>query len=42
MIAVVDYGVGNLFSLSASLDYVGLDTKITSVEEEIKIGRAHV
>lgn len=36
MIAVVDYGVGNLFSLSASLDYVGLDTKITSVEEEIR------
>lgn len=36
MIAVVDYGVGNLFSLSASLDYVDLDTKITSVEEEIR------
>lgn len=36
MIAVVDYGVGNLFSLSASLDYVGFDTKITSVEEEIR------
>ena len=36
MIVVVDYGVGNLFSLSASLDYVGLDTKITSVEEEIR------
>lgn len=36
MIAVVDYGVGNLFSLSASLDYLALDTKITSDADEIR------
>ena len=30
MIAVVDYGVGNLFSLVCSLKYIGLDTVVTS------------
>jgi len=36
MIAVIDYGVGNLFSLLSSLNYVGLDTKLTNNVEEIK------
>ena len=36
MIAVIDYGVGNLFSLFSSLNYVGLDTKLTNNIEEIK------
>jgi len=36
MIAVIDYGVGNLFSLLSSLNYVGLDTKLTNSIEEIK------
>ena len=36
MIAVIDYGVGNLFSLLSSLKYVGLDTKLTNDIEEIK------
>ena len=36
MIAVIDYGVGNLFSLLSSLNYVGLDTKLTNDIEEIK------
>ena len=36
MIAVIDYGVGNLFSLLSSLKYVGLDTKLTNNIEEIK------
>jgi glutamine amidotransferase len=30
MIAIVDYGVGNLFSLKSSLAYVGADTIVTS------------
>lgn len=30
MIAIVDYGVGNLFSLKSSLAYVGADTVVTS------------
>lgn len=29
MIAVIDYGVGNLFSLSSSLAYLGLESEIT-------------
>ena len=36
MIAVIDYGVGNLFSLLSSLNYVRLDTKLTNDVEEIK------
>lgn len=30
MIAILDYGVGNLFSLSSSLKALGLDTEITA------------
>ena len=36
MIAIVDYGVGNLFSLRSSLDMIGADAKVTSDPEEIK------
>ena len=36
MIAIVDYGVGNLFSLKCSLDYIGLGSKITSDEKELR------
>ena len=35
MIAVIDYGVGNLFSLTASLKYLGADVKVTGEKEEI-------
>lgn len=36
MIAIVDYGVGNLFSLSQSLAYVGADVCVTGDREKIK------
>ena len=36
MIAIIDYGVGNLFSLSSSFAAVGADCKITSSTEEIR------
>ena len=36
MIAVIDYGVGNLFSLSSSLRYLGLETEITREEAVIQ------
>lgn len=36
MIAIVDYGVGNLFSLCSSLEYIGADVKVTSDPEEIR------
>ncbi len=36
MIAIVDYGCGNLYSLSSSLNFLGLDCKITGDVEEIR------
>ena len=36
MIAIIDYGVGNLFSLRSSLSYLGLDSKITGDPDEIR------
>lgn len=36
MIAIIDYGVGNLFSLSSSFSYIGADVKITGDAEEIR------
>ena len=35
MIAVIDYGVGNLGSVKNALDYLGLENIITSKPEEI-------
>lgn len=35
MIAIIDYGVGNLFSLSSSLTYLGLAHKITNNPAEL-------
>lgn len=36
MIAIIDYGVGNLFSLISSFKYVGADVIVTSDVEEIR------
>lgn len=36
MIAIVDYGVGNLFSLKSSLKYIGADATVTSDADEIR------
>lgn len=36
MIALVDYGVGNLFSLRSSLRAIGAETVVTSSPEEIR------
>lgn len=36
MIAVVDYGVGNLFSLLCSLKFIGADARVTCDAEEIR------
>lgn len=33
--AIVDYGVGNLFSLKSSLNYIGANVKITNNPEEL-------
>lgn len=36
MIAIIDYGVGNLFSLQCSLDAIGAETVVTKDEEKIR------
>lgn len=36
MIAIIDYGVGNLFSLKSSFSAIGADVSVTSNETEIK------
>ena len=36
MIAIIDYGCGNLFSLSSSLESLGIECKITSDKEKIE------
>ena len=36
MIAIIDYGVGNLFSLSSSLRYLGMETTVTADAKELE------
>ena len=36
MLAIIDYGVGNLFSLSRSLEYLEVECKITRSLDELK------
>ena len=36
MVAIVDYGVGNLFSIKSSLDMIGADSVITNDPDTIK------
>ncbi len=36
MIAIIDYGVGNLFSLSSSLRFLGLETTVTAKAEDLE------
>ena len=36
MVAIVDYGVGNLFSLKSSLGSIGADVIVTSNPDEIR------
>ena len=35
MIAIVDYGVGNLFSLKSSLKFLNIDAVVTSKKEDL-------
>ena len=36
MVAIVDYGVGNLFSLKCSLNAIGAESVVTSDKEVLK------
>lgn len=35
MIAIIDYGAGNIFSVKNALDYLGFDNKLTNKKEDI-------
>lgn len=37
MIAVIDYGVGNLHSLTSALDFIGATWKVTNQKEDLKV-----
>ncbi|MCH5348899.1 MAG: imidazole glycerol phosphate synthase subunit HisH [Oscillospiraceae bacterium] len=36
MIAVIDYGAGNIFSVKNALDYLGYENRLTKSQEDIK------
>ena len=36
MLAVIDYGVGNLFSVEKAFAYLNIDVKVTSSEDDLK------
>ena len=36
MIAIVDYGAGNIFSVKNAMDYLGLSAELTSKPEDIR------
>jgi glutamine amidotransferase len=40
MIAIVDYGAGNIFSVKNALDYLGLESKLTDCPQEIQAADA--
>ena len=40
MIIIIDYGMGNLQSVKNALDFLGLESKISSDEEEIRNSKA--
>ena len=40
MIAIIDYGAGNIFSVKNALDYLGLESKLVSDKESVKAADA--
>ncbi len=36
MIAIIDYGAGNIFSVKNALDYLGLESRLVSDEESVR------
>ncbi len=40
MIAIIDYGAGNIFSVKNALDYLGLESELVSNKESIKAADA--
>ncbi len=42
MIAIIDYGAGNIFSVKNALDYLGLESRLVSDKESIKAADAFI
>ena len=40
MIAIIDYGAGNIFSVKNALDYLGLESRLTSDKADLKAADA--
>lgn len=40
MIAIIDYGAGNIFSVKNALDYLGLENALVSDKESVKVADA--
>ena len=40
MIAIIDYGAGNIFSVKNALDYLGYENKLTDKKEELEMADA--
>ena len=40
MIAIIDYGAGNIFSVKNALDYLGLESKLTSEKSDLEAAGA--
>ncbi len=40
MIAIIDYGAGNIFSVKNALDYLGYENKLTDRKEELEMADA--
>ncbi|MCR5122182.1 MAG: imidazole glycerol phosphate synthase subunit HisH [Ruminococcus sp.] len=40
MIAIIDYGAGNIFSVKNALDYLGLESKLTSEKSDLEAADA--
>ena len=36
MIAVIDYGAGNIFSVKNALDHLGMESELTSDDQKIR------
>ena len=36
MIAIIDYGAGNIFSVKNALDYLGIENKLTKSKDDIE------
>ena len=37
MIAIIDYGAGNIFSVKNALDYLGFESRLVSDKESVKL-----